>query len=55
MNTKEILHYIVVFAVIAGTWQFYMGLAQNNLPITLGLSFATFVLADQMAHKFFKL
>ena len=46
----ELLHYIVVFAVIAVSWVPMMGLMGGNTWYTLASVFGVFVIVDQLAH-----
>jgi len=47
----ELLHYIIVFAVIAVTWLPLMNYF-NNLTYTLLASLLIFFVTDQLAHRF---
>lgn len=48
----ELLHYVLVFAVIAGTWTTIMDYFAGSIFPTLGVSFVLFVIADKIAHKY---
>lgn len=50
MNIPEILHYAVVYAILAITWVPLMNFFQSNLVYTSLSSFLLFVFVDQLAH-----
>jgi hypothetical protein len=54
INMKDLIHYVIVFTVLAVTWTFYMSISGNFLPLTLALSFITFVGSDKLVHKILK-
>jgi hypothetical protein len=49
---KELLHYAIVFAVLAAAWTPLMQFFGGDIKPTLVAGFVVFVLADQLAHKY---
>ena len=48
---KELLHYIVVFGILAGSWTHIMEYFGGEIIPTVITGFVVFVVSDQLAHK----
>ena len=48
----ELLHYIVVYAVLAGSWTSIMNYFKGDVVPTAITGFIVFVVADILAHRF---
>jgi hypothetical protein len=48
----ELLHYVVVYAVLAGSWTTIMNYFKGDLMLTVVTGFIVFVVADILAHRF---
>lgn len=53
-NQRLVLHYVLVYAVLLGTWVPMMGFFGGNIYLTSIFGFFIFVGADMLAHKILK-
>ena len=49
-NAKDVLHYVIVFGVLAYAWVPLMNAAGSDINVTLALGFGVFYLTDKVAH-----
>ena len=49
--TLELMHYVVLSAVLLGGWVWLMGVFAGNLTYIIGSWVVLFVIADQLLHK----